>query len=144
MVTPHDNIDPVPGPRVYIEPVLGELIEMQLDTVEGIMYAVVEEYAYADRWMVCYSTCPTGWRFRWLFRAAPSSEVVEPLIPGNDDVVDVYHIIGSDEEIVAVVEEADYCRTIRFLHLFDDECPLRLMLRFDLPRFDRSEESDEE
>ncbi len=47
--------------------------------------------------------------------------------------MDVYHIVRCDDDIVAVVEEADNCRTISFLHLYDDEHPLHLMLRFDLP-----------
>ena len=133
-----------PSERVYIEPVLGDLIELRLDTVGRITYAVVEEYAFSDRWLLCYSTCFAGWRFRWLFRAVRPTDVTEPLIPGNDDVLDVYYMVGGDENVVAVVEETSTYRTIKFLHLDDDERPLLLLLRFDLPQNNRPEDTDDD
>jgi hypothetical protein len=125
-----------PEVRFYVEPVLGELIELRLYSVENLLYAIVEECTFSDRWMLCYVTCLEGWRFLWLFRAVRPNDVTEPLIPGNDNVVDLYHMVDGDEGIVAVVEESDGWRTISFVLLSDESAPLLLRLRCELPQYD--------
>ncbi len=59
-------------------------------------------------------------------------------------MVDVYHMIGGDEDIVVVVEEANGSRTINFVHLSDEDSPLCLRLQFDLPQYHNLEESDDD
>jgi hypothetical protein len=125
-----------PEVRLYVEPVLGELIELRLYSVENIVHAIMEECAFSDRLMLCYVTCLEGWRFLWLFHAVRPSDVMEPLIPGNDNVVDLYHMVGGDEEIVSVVEGSDGWCTISFVHLSDENAPLLLRLRCELPQYD--------
>jgi hypothetical protein len=131
-----------PEVQPYVEPVLGELIELRLYTVGNMIYAIVEEIAFADRWMLCYVTCLEGWKFLWLFCAVRPSNIVEPLVPGNDNVVDVYHMVGGDDEIVAVVEESEGWRTISFVQLSDEDTPLRLRLQCELPLYNHADDDD--
>jgi hypothetical protein len=134
MVTPHYNIDPVPGPRVHIEPVLGDIVEIRLASVGSMLYAVVIEVGNDARWTLCYTAHETGYELLWMILSVDWSEWLDALEVDKDSVVDVSWTVDEDIHMLAITQDVDEIRVVMFFR-FDEEMSrwdLHLVLHFDL------------
>jgi hypothetical protein len=120
------------GPRYYIEPLFGTLLEIRFDLVSRLLYAVVIEEAEGEKWMMCYVTGISGWKLLWLLVEVKANGWSEALMDDNENAVAVYSVVEEEVDIIAVVEEFGGFRTIKFLRLDGEEWGIHLLLRFDL------------
>jgi hypothetical protein len=129
-----DHVEGIPDPLIPIVPVIGEIVEIQFDTVGEVLYALVIEYKGDERWTLCYRARAYGYQLLWLFRALPREEWAAAMAGLAEDVVDISRTVEDDVDTLVVTQEGSRNRTVMFFQGVDgvsDWVPC-LVLTFDL------------
>ncbi len=118
----------------YIRPLFGNVLEVRFDTVGNVLYGVVIEETSEDRWTVCYAARSHGFELLWMFRSVGRSVWEETMGIHEDDVVDVAMMEDTDEHMLVITKEVDWCRTLIFYRIDDqgNEWMVYLVLQYDL------------
>ena len=122
----------LPDDFSHIRPLFGTVLEIRFDTVGNVLYGVVIEETPQDRWTVCYVARSYGFELLWMFRSVERSVWEETMGIREDDVVDVAVTEDTDEHMLVVMKEVDWCRTLIFYRVDDqgNEWMVYLVLQY--------------